>query len=285
MKNQTYKIDSASGRIGKEDSPLLCSKIIEQIPIDQLLSFKSVLDVGSGYGGISKAYVKRVESYIGRQEALSRIWLIDNHIGCVNRCLRLGFKNVVHADFLSWTPNMKFDVVIGNPPYGNGASLAPQFINKASEISDLVVYVLPKSMKKASRLNRVTTDLQLMSSEDLPDGTFPRGIGAVIQTWQNTGVQREKIAMLADHPDFDFTSREDSNHCICRCGSAAGLSFTSYANRSINTHFMIKVKHSSVIDNLLKIQDELVEAGHSASNGIPSLAKHDLISIYSKHYG
>lgn len=285
MTNHYYHTNGGQGRMGREDSPVLCSHIIEQIPIEQLLSYESILDAGCGYGGISKAYVKRVEPYLGRREAISRIWLIDNHIGCVNRCLRLGFKNVVHTDFLIWSPPVKFDIIIGNPPYGNNASLAVKFINKAAELGDDILFVLPKSINKTSRMNRVTVDLQLTLNEDLPSGTFPRGIGAVIQRWENTGVKREKTKTLTSHPDFSFTTREDSNHCICRVGAAVGKGFKVYDNRSVSTHFMMKVANVEVIEKLDAIQDELIKAGHAFSNGIPSLAKHDLISIYQKTYG
>ena len=285
MNNQTYHTNSSAGLMGREDLPELCQAIIDRIPLDQLLSFKRLLDVGCGYGGISKAYIRRVEPFIGLDEALSRIWLIDSHIACVNRCRRFHFKNVIHADFLSWNPNMNFDVVIGNPPYGNNGSLAVKFINKAAELSDYVLFVLPKSMNKVSRMNRVTTSLRLTFNEDLPGDTFPRGIGAVVQKWENTGVKREKIETLTSHSDFTFTSREDSSHCICRVGAAVGKGFRTYDNRSVNTHFMMKVANAGVVENLDAIQDELIKAGHAFSNGIPSLAKHDLISIYQKTYG
>jgi SAM-dependent methyltransferase len=122
MTNHNYKVDLDHGRTGKPDLPELCSAIIEQMPLEQLLSYRALLDVGCGYGGLSMAYVKRVESYIGRDEAFNRIWLIDTHIGCVNRCRRLGFKHVVHADFLSWEPDMQFDAILANPPYQQGAN-------------------------------------------------------------------------------------------------------------------------------------------------------------------
>jgi len=60
---------------------------------------------------------------------------------------RLGV-NYVSADFLKWQPNMKFDVIIGNPPYqnpnkgkkaangrsSNGSPLWVKFIKKSSEL-------------------------------------------------------------------------------------------------------------------------------------------------------
>lgn len=86
MTNHSYHLDYEAGRMGQEDSPHVCSQIINRIPLEDLLSWTSVLDAGCGYGGVAKAYVKAVEPYIGRDEALNRIWLIDNHITCVNRC-------------------------------------------------------------------------------------------------------------------------------------------------------------------------------------------------------
>lgn len=146
MNTTLTHVNRSTGRLGKADSFSLCKAIIDKIPLEQLLAAQRVLDVASGYGGIAKAYVNRVEPYIGRAEALSRVWLIDSYIGCVNYCRqRLGFKNVIHSDFLTWQPNMQFDVIIGNPPYNNkgkiagntqtsGTSLWIQFLKKMPDL-------------------------------------------------------------------------------------------------------------------------------------------------------
>ena len=44
--------------------------------------------------------------------------------------------NYVHADFLTWNPQMQFDVVIGNPPYqkGKNSSFYVQFLKRAEEV-------------------------------------------------------------------------------------------------------------------------------------------------------
>jgi hypothetical protein len=35
--------------------------------------------------------------------------------------LQDGFVNTMHADFLTWKPEMQFDVIVGNPPYQGGS--------------------------------------------------------------------------------------------------------------------------------------------------------------------
>jgi len=68
----------------------------------------------------------------------------------------------VHTDYLTWEPNMKFDVVIGNPPYQRprevrnvGAPLWPDFIEKSTALvkdGGYVSFVVPSTwMKKSSR--------------------------------------------------------------------------------------------------------------------------------------
>ena len=284
MNNQTYHTNSSAGLMGREDLPELCQAIIDRIPLDQLLSFKRLLDVGCGYGGISKAYVRRVEPFIGLDEALSRIWLIDSHIACVNRCRRFHFKNVIHANFLSWTPNMNFDVVIGNPPYGNGGSLSVQFINKCFELSDDVRLVLPSSIKKPSLKNRISLDFDVDHSEDLPEDTFPGGINAVLQHWSRKDAKRNKIKTITKHVDLAFTTKENANVCIGRIGAGpSGKVFLeNFNHRSPCSHYFLRIESADVIAKLSSLQDQFIAGARKDFNCIPSISKHRLISIYTE---
>ena len=51
---------------------------------------------------------------------------------------------------------MKFTLAIGNPPYGVGGNLAIKILNKTSEITDDIRFVLPTSMRKPSCQNNQT---------------------------------------------------------------------------------------------------------------------------------
>jgi len=68
----------------------------------------------------------------------------------------------IHTDYLTWEPNMQFDVIIGNPPYQRprevrnvGAPLWPDFIEKSVALvkdGGYVSLVVPSAwMKKSSR--------------------------------------------------------------------------------------------------------------------------------------
>jgi len=72
-----------------------------------------------------------------RQDALDRIWLLDKYRVFTNAASRRGYKHVIQADFLEWETDMKFDVVVGNPPYQDGKSkntLYPKFYAKAIKL-------------------------------------------------------------------------------------------------------------------------------------------------------
>ena len=53
-------------------------------------------------------------------------------------------EGITRQDFFDWKPdsNTKY-ITIGNPPFGARGWLALAFINKASEFSDLVGFILP----------------------------------------------------------------------------------------------------------------------------------------------
>ena len=90
---------------------------------------------------------------------------------------------------------MRFTVAIGNPPYGVGANLAIKFLNKTSELTDDIRFVLPTSVRKPSSLNKISANLHCTVDQDLDSSTFPGGISAVKQHWIVKEEKREKIFM------------------------------------------------------------------------------------------
>jgi predicted RNA methylase len=100
---------------------------------------------------------------------------------------RLGV-NYVQADFLTWKPEMQFDVVIGNPPYSDtenvkGAGLGgcskgldDKFFLKCMEMSPFVSLIIRSKYfaKKSSKFRRkLFSSGHIQSMEALPASVFP----------------------------------------------------------------------------------------------------------------
>jgi hypothetical protein len=74
------------------------------------------------------------------ENAKSRIYGYDVRVKYVNHLQRRGFINVRHKDFLKEIFKMKFDVVLGNPPYHKQVgpkkteAIWPKFVEKSFEI-------------------------------------------------------------------------------------------------------------------------------------------------------
>lgn len=78
-----------------------------------------------------------------------RVVGIDARLKFVNN-LKIKGYNVYHTDFLKDGFNMKFDVIVGNPPYQSSDNksnkLWPQFIKKALSLSTTICFVTPTSL-------------------------------------------------------------------------------------------------------------------------------------------
>ena len=84
-------------------------------------------------------------------------------------------KEYEHSEFLGWNPpnNQKY-ITVGNPPFGYRGWLALAFMNKASEYSDYIGFILPKgftSESKCSPKYRIP-NMKLVHSEELANNVF-----------------------------------------------------------------------------------------------------------------
>ena len=180
---------------------------------------------------------------------------------------------------------MRFTMAIGNPPYGTGAHLAIKFMNRASELTDDIRFVLPTSVRKPSSLNKISPNLHCVGDEDLNPATFPGGISAVKQRWVVRKEKREKIFMHKTHPDFEFLSydnRFDADVFIGEygCGPSGRVKTEDFTHYAKGHHF-IKVNNPQVIDNFLEFAPKFREVANQC-NGRYHFGKNDLISTYIK---
>lgn len=120
------------------------------------------------------------------EHILNHIYLVEINRGLYNNLSRY-FKHVYHADFLDYDfKNMKFDVIVGNPPYqkknkeGNSekvptGQLYIEFMKFAHEISEITALVTPQKWLKSPdyfdlRKDVFSKNLFLISKN--PSGTF-----------------------------------------------------------------------------------------------------------------
>ncbi len=185
---------------------------------------------------------------------------------------------------------MRFTLAIGNPPYGVGGNLAIRFLNKTSEVTDDIRFVLPTSIRKPSSQNKIKPYLHCNVDEDLDSTTFPGGISAVKQYWVAKNTSRfdvgvGEIPMYTEHPDFEFLSYEERFEADVfvgeyGCGPSGRVKtkdFTQYAKG----HHFLSVRSPEVVENLVEFADKFRETA-TQTNGRYHFGKNDLITTYTK---
>ena len=185
---------------------------------------------------------------------------------------------------------MKFTLALGNPPYGVGGNLAIRFVNKTSDITDDIRFVLPTSVRKPSSQNKIKSYLHCIIDEDLDHTTFPGGISAVKQYWKVKNTSRfqvgvGEIPMHTEHPDFEFLDYENRFEADVfvgeyGCGPSGRVKTEDFTHYAKGHHFL-SVKSPHVIKNLVEFAPMFREAA-TQCNGRYHFGKNDLISTYIK---
>jgi hypothetical protein len=135
-----FVTDLNKGILGSPDKPEMWIDIISNIP-DSVLKRPNVriLIVACGHATEAVVLARRMVALgVNKKSVNESIWLIDKYQVFTHEAkLVRGFKNVVTEDFLKWNPNMRFDAIVGNPPYQDPTgqnTLYPKFYAKAVDL-------------------------------------------------------------------------------------------------------------------------------------------------------
>ena len=155
-----FAVDLDKGILGNPDSKVMWANVVSHIPDSELLkpNFR-ILIVACGHGTEAVILAQRMFSLgISKQEVQKSIYLIDKYQVFTNYVKTVyGFVNVITEDFLTWETDMKFDTVLGNPPYSSGnQGLWQEFAKKGiSLVKDdgYFGFVTPNAWANGSHLN------------------------------------------------------------------------------------------------------------------------------------
>jgi hypothetical protein len=204
---------------------------------------------------------------------------------------------IARADFLQWEPPPVSGPIltIGNPPFGQRAALAMEFLARACTFSEAVAFILPRSFNKYTFQDRVDPRFHLLGGFDC-DGFHDlngdtRAIKAVFQVWSRGHQDRPLTVHATTHPDFDM------RHCHLSRASAAELAGlrTTYAftipqvgsdfsprdpeRVTRGSHWFIRPKVPEVRRRFERLDFGFLDGMNTAHK---SLSKKDIIVAYEK---
>ena len=146
-------------------------------------------------------------------------------------------SEIRQGDFFDFEPEKTNGSVltIGNPPFGKNSSLAVKFFNHAAQFSDCIAFIVPRTFRKSSLLNKLHTNFPLVEQQVLPLDSFytPDGesymVPTVFQVWEKRKEARGLVEILTTHPDFEFLgtdaySFEDVNVTLAHSSGYYGQS-------------------------------------------------------------
>jgi hypothetical protein len=196
-------------------------------------------------------------------------------------------SGVIKTNFFDWMPPIgKKIYTIGNPPFGKNANLAVKFFNESAKFSDVIAFVIPRTFRKASLINRLNKHFHLVYDETVPDNSFifngsPYNVWCCAQIWVRKSEKRDKVETLKLselRKWFTITEPVDSDFAIQRVGGKAGIiRLEDRINFSKASHYFIKSHHPDVL-KIFKLIDFNQVKFNTAGN--PSISPSELANLW-----
>lgn len=128
------------------------------------------------------------------------------------------------CNFLEWSQDLTGYTCVSNPPFGSKNSLALKFVNKLASLNcSVIAVIVPRSFRKATIINKIDRNYELVYDEDTPKSAFTNiDARCCFQVWKRVDIPRQLIDTSGNNPWFDWSSSADYDVAIVYMGKRAG---------------------------------------------------------------
>jgi len=196
----------------------------------------------------------------------------------VEAALEVGFKKIVSLDieprhpkvqqgnFLSTQISFEGAICISNPPFGRNNSLSIPFFNRASTECNMIAFVVPRSWRKWSVINRLSPDFKLVDDWDLSidyvdqKGEETHGVGNLrtcVQVWKRYPSMRRQKITIKDYGIIEKTTPEKADVSFTLFGYGCGSVKTEFERKKNTTQAYFKLNHPRALEALTSVDFSL----------------------------
>lgn len=145
-----------------------------------------------------------------------------------------------------------------NPPFGRANKLAVPFFNKCAQVSNFIGFIVPKSWRKWSVIDRLDPNFHLVYDEDLNvDYIYDRHshesskgkLATVYQVWKRLDYKREPV-LVEDRGYIEKCSPEEADVSLTVFGRGCGNLSTDFPRKPNTTQMFLKVADGAVLKAL-----------------------------------
>ena len=204
---------------------------------------KTVLEPAGGTGSFVRAAISRGAGSI-----------LSFDIEPLNELVQKG-------DFLSQELELDGAITISNPPFGRNNSLSIPFFNKAASYSQAICFIVPRSWRKWSVINRLDPKFRLVHDRNLEiDYVNEKGeqiapknrLATCFQIWVRAESPRQRIT-VKDMGLIKKVTPEEADVSLTIFGYGCGKLKTEFERKANSTQMFIKLNHPKALEALRSV--------------------------------
>ena len=166
--------------------------------------------------------------------------------------------NVTKANFLNATLTGDTAVTISNPPFGRNNSLSIPFFNKAADHSEFICFIVPRSWRKWSVINRLDRRFHLIADHDIQIDyeddageklSVKNGLATCFQIWQRKDSLRPLYSVI-DRGIIEKTDSKNADVALTIFGFSCGKVLTEFERKPNSTKMFLKLHHPQALKAL-----------------------------------
>ena len=170
-------------------------------------------------------------------------------------------RDVAVGDFLTQRFDLSGAVAVGNPPFGRNNALSIPFFNKAAQYSDLIAFVVPRSWRKWSVLNRLDRSFHLVEDTDLTvnyvdvqgrDAYAKNTLQTCVQLWERRSELRALLS-VADRGLVKRCTAHEADVSLTVFGYGCGTVLTEFSREKVTTQMYLRLGHPQALEALQSV--------------------------------